>query len=240
MSPENSLLTPGERSALEQPARVHPRLEEQYENLEQQHEVASLGMWIFLATEVLLFGSLFTGLGAYLVQYPAAFEKASEHLNWLIGGINTLVLLTSSLTMVLAVHYAKLGQRRPLVLFLSCTALLGICFLALKGLEYHLDYWDKLIPGWSFDPHEWLEQGVNPQQVQLFLLFYWIMTGFHALHMTIGIAVVILMSVLAWRGYFSAVYYAPVDVSALYWHFVDIVWLFLLPMLYLIGTHTHF
>jgi cytochrome c oxidase subunit 3 len=143
--------------------------------------------------------------------------------------------------MVLAVHYAKLGQRRLVVTFLVLTALLGGCFLCLKGLEYYIDYRDNLIPGWKFDDSEWTARGLSASDVphvKLFLLFYWIMTGFHALHVTIGIVVVAIMAYLAWRGMFSPTYYSPVDVTALYWHFVDIVWIFLLPMLYLLGTHT--
>jgi cytochrome c oxidase subunit 3 len=242
MSPENSVLTPQERDELELTALVRHRLEEQFHDLEQQHEAANLGMWVFLATEVMFFGSLFLGLAAYLFLYHPAFEKASEKLNWIIGGINTVVLLVSSLFMVLAVHYAKVGRRNALVICLVATILLGICFLCLKGLEYYIDYWDKLIPGWSFDEKEWVaNEGLQPEQVphvKLFLLFYWIMTGTHALHVTIGIAAVSVMALLAWRGTFSPVYYSPVDVTALYWHFVDVVWIFLLPMLYLLGTHT--
>ena len=241
MSPEQSILTPAERDELQLTALVRHRLEEQYENLEQQHEVAALGMWVFLATEVMFFGVLFLGLGVYRFRYPEAFERASEKLNWIIGGLNTVVLLVSSLMMVLAVHYAKVGHRKRLVLFLGLTALLGVCFLCLKAFEYYSDYRDNLIPGWRFEPEEWTREGLRPEkvaQVKLFLLFYWIMTGTHALHVTIGIGAVLTMMVLARRGHFSPVYYSPVDVTGLYWHFVDVVWIFLLPMLYLLGTHT--
>jgi cytochrome c oxidase subunit III len=242
LSPEQAILTPQERDELQQTALVRHRLEEQFENLEQQHEVASLGMWVFLATEVMFFGTLFLGLGVYRYQFEAAFEKASEKLNWIIGGLNTVVLLVSSLMMVLAVHSAKLGRRKHVVVYLGLTAALGLLFLCLKGLEYYTDYRDNLIPGWRFDEGEWVTQEhLRPDQVpqvKLFLLFYWIMTGTHALHVTIGIGVVIAMAVLAWRGYFSPDYYSPVDVTGLYWHFVDTVWIFLLPMLYLLGTHT--
>jgi cytochrome c oxidase subunit 3 len=227
---------------MEHTVLVRHRLEEQFENLEHQHEAASLGMWVFLATEVMFFGPLFLGLGAYRYAYGEAFERASEKLNWIIGGVNTVVLLVSSLMMVLAVHSAKVGKQKHLVMFLILTILLGTCFLCLKGLEYYIDYRDNLIPGWRFDPDEWVrEQHLGPEQVpqvKLFLMFYWIMTGTHALHVTIGIAVVACMAFLARRGHFSPVYYTPVDVTALYWHFVDTVWIFLLPMLYLLGTHT--
>jgi len=242
MSLEREILTPAERAELEMTAlALHP-LEEQYRDLAQQHECASLGMWVFLATEVMFFGTLFCGLGTYVFLYHEAFEKASEKLNWIVGGTNTVVLLVSSLFMVLAVHSAKLGKQKHLVVFLVLTALLGVCFLCLKGFEYYTDYRDNLIPGWRFDPEEWVhEKGLRPEQVpqvKLFLLFYWIMTGLHALHVTIGVGVVILMALLAARGTFTPHSYAAVDVTALYWHFVDTVWIFLLPMLYLLGTHT--
>ncbi len=241
MSSDNAILTPEERDELTLTVLHRHPLEEQFQNFEQQHEAATLGMWVFLATEVLFFGVLFLGVGVYRYKYPAAFEKGSEKLNWIIGGINTVVLLVSSLFMVLAVHHAKLGERRALCVYLALTALLGIAFLCFKGVEYYLDYVDKLIPGWSFDDKEWVvKEGLKPEDVphvKLFLLFYWIMTGFHGLHVTIGIAVVAVMFVLARRGYFSRHYYSPVDVTGLYWHFVDIVWIFLLPMLYLLGTH---
>jgi cytochrome c oxidase subunit 3 len=242
MSPENAVFTPEEREILNQSFFVRHRLEDQYRDLEQQHETASLGMWVFLATEVLFFGTIFVGLASYRYLYQDAFEKASEKLNWIIGGTNTIVLLVSSGFIVLAVHYARSGDQRRLVLFLVLTALLGVCFLCLKALEYYTDYRDNLIPGWRFNDKEWTEnEGLRPEdvpRVKLFLLFYWIMTGTHALHVTIGIGVVIVMIFLSARGHFSPAYYTPVDVTALYWHFVDIVWIFLLPMLYLLGTHT--
>jgi cytochrome c oxidase subunit 3 len=241
MSSENALLTPRERRMLEKTIFVRHRLEEHFRDLDQQHQTANLGMWVFLATEVLFFGVLFLSVAVYHHLYPEPFEKASEKLNWLIGGINTLVLLLSSLFIVLAVHHAQHSHRRPTVIFLVLTALLGVCFLCLKGLEYYVDYQENLIPGWRFNPAEWVtEEGLSVEQVpqvKLFLLLYWIMTGLHALHVTIGICAVSIIAWLAHRGHFDSNYYSPVDVTALYWHFVDIVWIFLLPTLYLLGTH---
>jgi len=241
MSPDKGILTSAERDELELTVLARHTLAEHFHDLEQQHESASLGMWVFLATEVMFFGVLFLGLGTYRLLYGEAFEKASARLLWPIGAINTIVLLVSSLTMVLAVHHARLGQRHLLVRYLVLTATLGVCFLGLKGIEYYLDFQESLIPGFKFNPQEWIDkEGLSPDQVphvQLFLLFYWIMTLFHGLHVTIGIGAVGVMAVLARRGAFSPQYYAPVDVTALYWHFVDIVWIFLLPMLYLLGTH---
>lgn len=240
MNPDERLLTAEERVMLQHTALGRPRLEEQYVDLEQQQETASFGMWVFLATEVMFFGALFLGLGVYRNFYGAAFEKGSDELNWTIGGINTAVLLISSFFMAMAVHATKLQQRRRQLAFLALTALLGMAFLCFKALEYYLDYRENLIPGWRFEPAEWTARGLRPDEVphvKLFLLFYWIMTLVHGLHVTIGIAVVLVMLLFSWRGHYSAAYYSPVDVTGLYWHFVDIVWIFLLPMLYLQGTH---
>jgi cytochrome c oxidase subunit 3 len=241
MNSDNRLLTAEQRESLEGTIFARHRLEEQYENLEQQHQTASLGMWVFLGTEVMFFGTLLLAVAVYRYLYALEFERASQRLNWVIGGVNTLVLLLSSLTIVLAVHYAALAHRKRVVLFLGATAFLGVCFLCLKGVEYYGDYVENLIPGWRFDPAEWVtREGLRPDQVphvKLFLFLYWVMTGFHALHVTIGICAVLVILVLAQKGRFSTVYYTPVDVTALYWHFVDIVWIFLLPTLYLLGTH---
>jgi cytochrome c oxidase subunit 3 len=251
LTPEqSSILTPEEQRTLRQHSVVvRHRLEEQYANLEQQHETASVGMWVFLATEVIFFGALFVGLAAYRFLYQEAFDRASERLNWMVGGINTVVLLVSSTFMVLGVHAAKVGNRRALVRYLLLTAALGFGFLGFKAYEYYTDYRDNLIPGWRFEDKEWTSaEGLRPDQkplpaeevphVKLFLLFYWIMTGIHGLHVTIGIAVLLVIAYLAHRGHYSPAYYSPVDVAGLYWHFVDTVWIFLLPMLYLLGTHT--
>ena len=219
----------------------HGLLEQQYEDLGQQHHAAALGMWIFLATEVMFFGALFLAVAVYHYLYPQAFEKGSQSLNWQIGGLNTLVLLLSSLTIVLAVHYAECDRRRLLVGYLGATILLGIVFLGLKALEYYLDYQENLIPGWKFDDQHWVAVvGLRPDQVphvKLFLFLYWVMTALHGLHVTIGIGVVVVMLAMAARGKFSREYYSPIDVTALYWHFVDIIWIFLLPTLYLLGSH---
>ena len=217
-------------------ASEHRYLAHHFESLEQQRETGRLGMWIFLGTELMVFAGMFTGYAVYRAAYPQAFEVASQHLNVLIGGINTIVLLTSSLTMALAVHAAQLGRQRSVVGFLIATSALGGVFLALKAVEYYLDYRENLVPGLAFDPEEWPSRGVRPEQVQLFLLFYYIMTGIHALHLTVGIAILLILALMAARGAFPSENYTPVEVSGLYWHFVDVVWIFLLPLLYLVGT----
>jgi cytochrome c oxidase subunit 3 len=223
----------------------HEVLAHHFENLEQQHEAASLGMWVFLGTELMVFGGLFTGYTVYRWLYPEAFAAASRELNVWFGGVNTLVLLTSSLTMALGVRAAQTGRRHVLVRMLLLTALLGATFLVIKGFEYYADYRDDLVPGLAFDMDDerWVppepvsgERALFPQHVKLFLVFYYVMTLLHALHLTIGIAILLVLAALAWRGRFTPDYYSPVDVGGLYWHFVDVVWIFLLPLLYLIGT----
>jgi cytochrome c oxidase subunit 3 len=218
----------------------HASLAHQFDDLEQQHSAATSGMWVFLATEILIFGALFAGYSAYRVRFSHDFEEASGKLNILIGAINTVVLLTSSLTMALSVHAAHTDRQRALVWFLVLTALLGTAFMVFKAIEYYTDYLDKLVPGLAFDPSEWrhLEQPADPGRVQLFLVFYYVMTGLHAVHLTVGIGVMVWMIVLARKGRFGPEYYSPVEVAGLYWHFVDVIWIFLLPLLYLIGTHS--
>jgi cytochrome c oxidase subunit 3 len=213
-----------------------------FEDLEQQHEAAALGMWVFLATEVLVFGALFTSYSVYRCWYPHDFEAASQRLNVLIGAINTVVLLTSSLTMALSVYAAQTGRQRMLLICLVLTAALGTLFMILKGVEYYDDYRQNLVPKLAFRDQDWTHPeppGIraDPEHVKLFLLFYYIMTGLHAVHLTVGIGVMIWVILLARRRTFSASYYSTVEVSGLYWHFVDIVWIFLLPILYLTGTH---
>jgi cytochrome c oxidase subunit III len=205
----------------------------------QQHEAAALGMWLFLATELMLFGGLFLAYTVYRIRNPVAFDAASSQLNLVFGAVNTVVLLTSSLTMALAVYWAQTGQQRRMVLALLGTALLGTAFLVIKGFEYHGDYQEKLMPGLAFDAQDWIERGLGAEQVKgvkMFLLIYYIMTGLHAVHLVIGITVIGILAALAWRERFSPTYYYPVEVGGLYWHFVDVIWVFLLPLLYLAGV----
>jgi cytochrome c oxidase subunit III len=201
----------------------------QFDDPAQQHESASLGMWVFLATEVMFFGGLFMAYIANRYSYPAAFAVGSQRLDALLGGLNTAVLLTSSLTMALAVHAAQTARRRSLVVFLLATLVLGALFLGIKGVEYYNDYQAGLMPGLHFT-----YDGADAQKVQLFFIIYFMMTGLHAIHLTIGIAVVLVVTLLAWRGRFPPEHATPVEVLGLYWHFVDIVWVFLFPLLYLI------
>ena len=203
---------------------------EQFDDIEQQRDAAKLGMWIFLATEVLFFGGLFLGYTVYRFTYGDVFIDASRRLNVLLGATNTAVLLISSLFMALAVRAAKLDQRRQLIRLLLGTALLGLVFMSIKTVEYHKDFVDHLVPG----PHfEWSSK--DPQNTELFFWIYFAMTGLHAIHVTVGIGVLLVLALLAWRGKFAKRNYNPVEIVGLYWHFVDIVWVFLFPLLYLVG-----
>lgn len=207
-----------------------PIVHQQFETLEQQHKAAQLGMWIFLATEVLFFGGLFLAYTVYRVLYPHQFAAASRHTEVVIGGANTAILLFSSTLMALAVRAAEIRQRKALVRLLLGTALLGILFMLLKAVEYAKDCSDHLVPGSSF---QWHEPGAAPAQI--FFWLYFAMTGLHAIHVTVGICILLGMAWLARLGRFTEGHYTPVEIVGLYWHFVDIVWIFLFPLLYLAG-----
>jgi cytochrome c oxidase subunit 3 len=201
---------------------------------EQQHEVAVLGMWIFLATELMVFGGLFTGYTVYRAEFPAEFAAGSGKLDIWFGAVNTVVLLSSSLTMALGVYAAQAGRRNDVVTCLALTALLGTAFLVIKGFEYHNDYVERLVPSFSFEDSDWTPP-LRPEKVKLFLLFYYTMTGLHGVHLLIGIVFMTVLTIQARRGRFTPQNYGLIEVGGLYWHFVDVVWLFLLPLLYLIG-----
>jgi len=202
----------------------------QFDDDAQQRHAAELGMWVFLATEVLFFGGLFTGYTLYRMTHPTAFAEGSRHLYMSIGAVNTGVLLISSWTMALAVHTCGSGAVKALRRWLWITASLGCVFLALKGVEYSLDYHEHLVPGVNFQ----YEGPADASNVQLFMVTYYIMTGLHALHMLIGVGCVGILSLLARRKRSGSVSGTWVEMVGLYWHFVDIVWIFLFPLLYLI------
>ena len=204
-------------------------LAHQFDDLEQQRESVTLGMWIFLVTEVMFFGGMFLGYAVYRMSYPEVFAEASRHLDIVLGGINTGVLLCSSLTMALAVHAAQLGGRRTVAIFLGLTIVLGSIFLGIKLVEYYHKYEEHLIPGANFRI-----EGPDTSRPQLFFSFYFAMTGMHALHMVIGVGLMAIMIFVTLRGGITAEYYSPVEMLGLYWHFVDIVWVFLFPLLYLV------
>ncbi|MGH7455926.1 MAG: cytochrome c oxidase subunit 3 family protein [bacterium] len=210
----------------------NPALLHHFDDVDQQFEASTLGMWTFLITEIMFFGGLFLGYIVYRSLYPEAFAEASRLLDYRLGAINTAVLICSSLTMVLAVRAAQLGQRRSLVIFLVLTIVLGSAFLVNKAFEYSHKFHEHLVPGPSFGPSHPL---TDPHHSQLFFSFYFGMTGLHALHMIIGIGILAVLVYQSWRGRFTSEYFMPVDITGLYWHFVDIVWIFLFPLLYLIS-----
>jgi cytochrome c oxidase subunit 3 len=208
-----------------------------FDNLEQQREAGSLGMWLFLVTEIMFFGGLFTGYIIYRSQHPEAFAIASSTLDWKLGALNTVVLIVSSLTMALAVYFAQMGSRRMQIVFLVVTMLLGAVFLVVKGFEYADKFEHHHFPGLNFQWNEAVPAGVSTHHIQMFYWIYFAMTGLHALHMIIGIGAMLFLIFYAYRGRYTPEYHAPIELTGLYWHFVDIVWIFLFPLLYLLGAH---
>ena len=211
----------------------HGALAHHFDNLEQQREAGSIGMWVFLVQEIMFFGGLFLAYAIFRAKFPEAFAAASNHLDIRLGAVNTVVLIVSSLTMALAVYYAQTGKQRVQVGFLVLTMLLGLVFLGIKAVEYGEKFRDNLFPSASF---HWEGAG-DPKQVQIFYWIYFAMTGLHALHMIIGIGILAVLIFFARRGRYTPEYHAPVELTGLYWHFVDIIWIFLFPLLYLLGRH---
>ncbi len=295
-----------------------PGLQHQFEDMKQQEESVSIGMWMFLVQEIMFFGGLFTAYLVFRSRFPLAFAEASNHLNAFWGGLNTLVLIVSSLTMALAVFYAQRGNRNMQVIMIVLTMLFGTVFLGVKVVEYTDKYNSGLVPvtGWNKKIKEsdlqkagvtekkeaafviplietkaeaaagmTYEKKANPKgefqwnygthvvdyglkkeketgqpylteservgyftngvfdankyrdRIRIFYYIYFVMTGLHALHMIVGLGLMTWLLVMAWRNTYSSEYYAPVEMSGLYWHFVDIVWIFLFPLLYLLGRH---
>ncbi len=232
----------------------HPALQHHFENMEQQREAGTLGMWVFLVTEIMFFGGMFLAYTLYRSTFPAAFASASNHLDIKLGAFNTGVLILSSFTMAMAVYFTQVGNRRPQILCLVATLLLGLTFLGVKAVEYHDKYTDHLIPGSlipgnpfnpavghegePFDEHKLhLLPGATVKHVEMFYWIYFAMTGMHALHMVIGAGLLSFLLYFSIKGRYDPEYHSPVEVIGLYWHFVDIVWIFLFPLLYLLGRH---
>ena len=247
----------------DQPAHAHHRaLQHHFDTMPQQKEAAVLGMWVFLLTEILFFGGLFVAYMIYRVWYFDAFAEASRRLSLFWGGLNTAVLIGSSLTMAMAVRGAQTNKRKATVNWLILTMVLGAVFLGVKVIEYEDKFANHEVPGPSFNwlAHEQHEAAagehtgaaapaegahrnlsLTPEQLQrttqIYFSLYFTMTGLHALHMIIGIGLMSVITWMAWKGKFDAEYYTPVEMSGLYWHFVDIVWIFLFPLLYLVERH---
>lgn len=221
----------------------HPSLQHHFDSLEQQKEASTLGMWLFLVTEIMFFGGLFTTYVIYRSAWPEAFMAASASLNWKLGAFNTAVLILSSLTMALSIWAAQVNRRKQVVGWLIATMILGSTFLGVKYFEYRDKFEHHHVPGTHFEWHEEGHSGQPPQDanfvhhVEVFFSLYFIMTGLHAVHMVCGIGVLAALLYPAWKGRFTAAYHNPLECTGLYWHFVDIVWIFLFPLLYLLGAH---
>ena len=285
-----------------------PGLQHQFEDMKQQEESVSIGMWMFLVQEIMFFGGMFTVYLVFRSKFPMAFAAGSNHLDVVMGFANTLVLIVSSLTMALAVYYAQKGNRNMQIIMIVLTMVFGATFLGVKAVEYTDKFNHGLVPFGGLNkkvretdkksehsaivlpfetkaeasetkakeeehhyvnPHgafQWnygeelvvqaqkggyltdaekigyfsngeIDKNKFRDKVQIFYWIYFLMTGLHALHMIIGLAIMAWLLWKAWRGTFSADYYSPVEISGLYWHFVDIVWIFLFPLLYLLGRH---
>ena len=204
--------------------------------MEQQKESATLGMWIFLATEILFFGGLFLTYTINRHTYPDIFAECSKSLDLKLGGFNTVVLIASSLTMAMSVWSAQVGKKKLVTLFLMLTLLLGCVFLGVKAIEYHAKYVEHHIPGLSFEFEPGSDVATNAH-AQLFFSLYFGMTGLHATHMVVGAGLLVWLIKESLKGRFTPEYNTPVENIGLYWHFVDIVWIYLFPLLYLIDRH---
>jgi cytochrome c oxidase subunit 3 len=218
-------------------ARAH-----QFDTPAQQYSASNLGMWIFLSTEVMTFGGFFLAYIVYRYLNPTVFEVASRYQSALWGSINTTALILSSLTMALAVHSAQTGNRRRTTLFLAATIGLAFVFLGIKSIEYTQHWNEHLFPGPNFHLEplggavtEQMIHGIDEGRAQIFFLLYWMMTGLHGFHVIVGIGLMTALIVNNQRKVYSRDYNTPVEMTGLYWHFVDLVWIFLFPLLYLLG-----
>jgi cytochrome c oxidase subunit 3 len=211
-------------------------LQHHFSSAEQQRDAASLGMWLFLATEIMFFGGMFCAYLVYRIWYFNEFAAASRSLNVKLGAINTAVLICSSLTVALGVRAAQMGKRKLLVVLMILTLIFGLAFLGIKGIEWADKFKEHHIPGASFHFEETELNGhpLDQQHMQIYFSLYFAMTGLHALHMIIGVGLFLYLTYYSWKGRYSPEYYTPVEMGGLYWHFVDIVWIYLFPLLYLI------
>ena len=208
-------------------------LAHQFDDLEQQNHTDDLGMWLFLATEVMFFGGMFLGYTIYRGQHEEAFAAASRQLDLFWGTLNTAILLSSSFTVAMAVTAAELARRGWLVILLLATMALGTAFLGIKFMSYYHEYREGLMPILGL-PFVW--EGESAPHAEMFFNLYFVLTGVHAMHMLIGLGAMVVLLIKASGGGLLGGYSAPVRIVGLYWHFVDIVWIFLFPLLYLVGA----
>ena len=210
---------------------AHPSfVQHHFHDAEQQGESAKLGMWLFLLTEILLFGGLFVAYAIFRSWHLDMFFEAHKQLSWVLGGVNTVVLITSSVTMALAIRSMQLADKRATMIFLGSTLALAGVFLVVKYFEYAHKFHLGQLPGeyYTFDGIE----GANPH---IFFSVYFMMTGLHGFHVIGGMAVITWLMIRTHKGHFSSEYYTPIEMTGLYWHLVDLIWIFLFPLLYLIG-----
>jgi cytochrome c oxidase subunit 3 len=263
LSPDSTTTTPHPAEHRHHPAQVH-----HFDNMEQQKEASTFGMWVFLVTELMMFGGLFAAYLIYRIKYYEAFVAGSTSISVSWGFANTLVLILSSFTMAMAVWSAQKGNRRFQLMFLVATMILGAVFLGIKAKEYYDKYDECHIPGHVIGKGfnatggpgcekgniadeiikhareaggtETEEHAVQTaQQSEIFFSFYFAMTGLHAFHMIVGLGLLTWLLGRSYRGEFGPDYFTPVELGGLYWHFVDIVWIYLFPLLYLISRHKH-
>jgi cytochrome c oxidase subunit 3 len=206
-----------------------PHLAHHFSNLETQAHAARLGMWLFLATEVLLFGGLFVGYAIYRYMFPETFVEASKLIETKYGAINTVVLITSSLTVALAHHAVEERKARRAAVLLLASVLAGLVFLGIKYVEYSHHIHDGHLPGRYYS-----YEGLQTHGAPMFWSLYFLMTGLHGIHVVIGMGTLAVLAFLCWRGTYDDGYATPVELGGLYWHLVDLIWIFLFPLLYLI------
>ncbi|HEX5352877.1 MAG TPA: cytochrome c oxidase subunit 3 [Rhodanobacteraceae bacterium] len=217
-------------SIREQGRRARGLVKEQYDDAGQQHATAQFGMWVFLATEVLFFGVLFASYAICRIRNPEAFLLGSQHTEILFGAIEAGILLLSSATITFAVNLIPFDAREWVTGLLVLTALLGLTFLVLHGIEYSHEYDEHLMVGVDYAQH-----GAHARGIELFFFLYYALTLYHSLHVLIGVCVLATMAMLVWRRRIRSEYTTPLVLAGLYWHLVDIVWIFLFPLMYLIG-----
>jgi cytochrome c oxidase subunit III len=207
----------------------HPRLQHHFQDMRTQQHAVRLGMWLFLATEILLFGGLFCAYSAYRTLYPEAWHDCSAHLNRPFGLAETFDLITSSWTMVMGIHCVRVGKKNAAVVFLLATLLMGLGFLGMHSWEYYHEFLEGALPGKYYHFEE-----VKATGAPMFYAVYFLMTGLHSAHVIIGAGVIGTLTFFTWRGDYDESYDHPLDLGGLYWHLVDLIWIFLFPLLYLV------
>ncbi|MGH9511480.1 MAG: cytochrome c oxidase subunit 3 [Terriglobales bacterium] len=215
-----------------------PELRHHFADMDQQRNTASLGMWLFLGTEIMFFGGMFAAYLIYRRWYYNEFAIGSRSISIWLGTINTIVLICSSLTVALGVRAAQMGKRKLLVTLLLITMVFGVAFLGIKGLEWYQKYEEHHVPGSAFSINDLTQKypdiHLDPSHAQIYFSLYFALTGLHALHMIVGLGIFSVLTYMAWKGRFTPEYHTPIEIGGLYWHFVDIVWIYLFPLLYLI------